>query len=537
MLGAVLVEALHRHLALARQGLLTTRRFPIWCDDRRRAARLLEIFESEESQLGDERARRRFEADLRRWEGEFVQSLVEHLIAGLADASLLQDDPVKDDAMLDQAVRQVLSMQDLLTADPPLPTGIRGQRLLDCARQANERTRDDVAEEPGYPVRRYADELQLVRTNRGEVTLRHAGEVLLGLRGRDAMRWLLALEASAALGAEDRWRIDSTRARAFADERYTRTVDDGDPPSWPWDYPTKRFEMEGLIEVERQEDDHGPVCWSCRVTPFGVELFGELLQPSGEALRSLARSTLADEAHLALHGRPPVVSEVSGLARHTKMVVHELRNALVPVQLALKQLRRKLSGEGLAADSVTSMDTIAAGIERALRFVVEAARVTSHGTAGDELFSAVAAIRDAVQSVQPEIQHTIELHAPPEVERVYLRGRRDHFVLALLNLLRNAIQASGAGVRIFITCEATARRQRAVLSILVEDDGPGVPADRQDDIFADGVSLRAGGTGQGLALVREVVEDELKGSVHYEPSARGGARFVLRLPIPLEGQS
>ncbi len=536
MLRAVLIEALHRHLALARQGLLTTRRFPVWLDDQRRAARMLEILESQEPRLGDERARHWFEANLRRWEGEYLSILVEHLIAGLASASLLHDDPAKDDATLDQSVRQVLAIHDLIDADQPSPTGIRGQRLVACARQANERTRSERAGDHDFDIRRYADELQLVRTARGEVTLRHAGEVLLGLRGRDVMRWLLAVEVSAALGDQDRWRIDATRARALADERHTRTVEDGDPPPWPWDYETKRFELEGLVEVTRHED-HGVPSWLCRVTPFGAELFGELLQPSGEVLRSLARSTLADEAHLAIHGRPPVVSEVSGLARHTKMVAHELRNALVPVQLALKQLRRKLASGGVVVESVTSMDTVASGIERALRFVVEAARMASQGAAGDELFGAVAAIRDAVESVQPEIRHPIELHAPADVERVYLRGRRDHFVLALLNLLRNAVQVGGAGVRVFITCETTARTQKTLLSILIEDDGPGVPADKQSEIFADGVSLRTGGTGQGLALVREVVEDELNGSVHYEASPRGGARFVLRLPIPLEGQS
>jgi len=250
MLGPVLVEALHRHLALVRQGLLATRRFPSWLDDQRRTARMLEIFESEESRLGDERARSRWMAKLRRWEGEHVHILVEHLIAGLAESSLLHDDPVMDDAMLDKALRLVLSMNDLITEDQPTPTGIRDWRLLECARQANERTRSENAEDHGFSIRRYADELQLVRTTRGEVAIRYAGEVLLGLRGRDAMRWLLALEVSAARGDQDRWRLSATRARALAEERYSQTIDDGDPPAWPWDYPTKRFELEGLLEVE-----------------------------------------------------------------------------------------------------------------------------------------------------------------------------------------------------------------------------------------------------------------------------------------------
>lgn len=516
--------------------MLTQRRFPTWLDDQHREARILGILEAEEAKLPDERARRRFERAADAWTSEYTRILVEHLIAELAQASLLSGEPASDEAMLEQAVRQALSLQDLLDTSGPSSPGLRGQRLIACARKANDRTRAETRQAEGFAVSRYADELQLVHTVGGAVTLRPAGEVFLGLRGRDTMRWLLALEVSAALGEGDRWRIGANRAKGLAKDGYAQ-FDDGDPAPWPWNYPTQRFEWEGLLKIKPYGDDSGIAFWRCRVTPIGAELFGELDQTSGEALRSLARSILADEAHVALHGRPPLVSQVSGLSRHTKMVAHELRNALVPVQFALKQLRRQLKVDDSAPESIGSLDTMAAGIERALRFVVETARITSQGAASEELFGALAAVRDAIETVQPESRHPVALDAPSEVELVYLRGWRDHFVLALLNLLRNAIQVGGETVRIFITCQTSSRGLGRRLTILVEDDGPGVPPEKQGEIFADGVSLRAGGTGRGLAFVREVIEDEFKGSVHHERSPHGGARFVLVLPIPLEGQS
>jgi signal transduction histidine kinase len=66
--------------------------------------------------------------------------------------------------------------------------------------------------------------------------------------------------------------------------------------------------------------------------------------------------------------------------------------------------------------------------------------------------------------------------------------------------------------------------------ITIEDNGQGVPEDKREIIFAEGVSLSAGGTGLGLALVREVFERELKGVVVCESSPLGGARFVIRVP-------
>lgn len=72
---------------------------------------------------------------------------------------------------------------------------------------------------------------------------------------------------------------------------------------------------------------------------------------------------------------------------------------------------------------------------------------------------------------------------------------------------------------------------RLIVTTHVDDDGPGVPEARRELIFARGVSLRPGGSGQGLALVREVIEVEMRGTVRCEASPHGGARFTLSIPL------
>lgn len=192
-LGAVFVDALRRHLGLAQQGLLTSGRFPVWLDEPRREAKILEIMEAEEAILG-EAGKDRLVRQLERWDGEYTRTLVERLIACLASASLLSGDPERDDATLDAAVRGVLVQRQILRASELWLAGVRGQRFTRCIREADEETRTERSELGSFSTRRYADELQLVRAARGGVTLRPAGEVFLGLRGRDAMRWLLAIE-------------------------------------------------------------------------------------------------------------------------------------------------------------------------------------------------------------------------------------------------------------------------------------------------------------------------------------------------------
>ncbi|MDQ3470569.1 MAG: ATP-binding protein [Actinomycetota bacterium] len=72
-------------------------------------------------------------------------------------------------------------------------------------------------------------------------------------------------------------------------------------------------------------------------------------------------------------------------------------------------------------------------------------------------------------------------------------------------------------------------------TLVVDDDGPGVPADRRGEIFErfaradDARAVGTGGTGLGLAIIRDVVERH-RGTVAVDGSYRSGARFVVTLP-------
>ena len=104
---------------------------------------------------------------------------------------------------------------------------------------------------------------------------------------------------------------------------------------------------------------------------------------------------------------------------------------------------------------------------------------------------------------------------------------------ALEVVVKNAIDAlSGRGGRIEVEVWGTERSARVV----VHDDGPGVPADVQRQLFEPGVSTKTGGWGMGLALARRIVEQQHGGQVSYHPGEGGrGSVFVLEFPPPLAG--
>jgi len=97
--------------------------------------------------------------------------------------------------------------------------------------------------------------------------------------------------------------------------------------------------------------------------------------------------------------------------------------------------------------------------------------------------------------------------------------------MMLLNLILNAADATHGRGRI----DVRLRRAEDMAILEVNDDGPGVPAERRGAIFDAFYSSKAHGTGLGLLTVK-VTAEEHGGAVEVETSDLGGACFRVRLP-------
>lgn len=103
---------------------------------------------------------------------------------------------------------------------------------------------------------------------------------------------------------------------------------------------------------------------------------------------------------------------------------------------------------------------------------------------------------------------------------------RVHIQQVLLNLIRNAMEAIGQNGAITIT----ARADRGMICITVEDTGSGIVAGQEEALFHPFVSSKASGMGLGLAICRTIVEAH-SGRLWCEAAPTGGARFHFTLPI------
>lgn len=112
---------------------------------------------------------------------------------------------------------------------------------------------------------------------------------------------------------------------------------------------------------------------------------------------------------------------------------------------------------------------------------------------------------------------------------------RDQMVQAFLNLLQNAATALAGQGEIVVRSRAATNftigevRHRAIASIEIEDDGPGIPQELKDSVFYPLVTGRPDGTGLGLPVAQDLVSRN-GGLIEFE-SRPGRTVFFVRIPL------
>ena len=122
------------------------------------------------------------------------------------------------------------------------------------------------------------------------------------------------------------------------------------------------------------------------------------------------------------------------------------------------------------------------------------------------------------------------------VQNAVVVGNREQLVMAVHNLVENAINYSSEGTNVVIS----SKLDDGLIEILVKDQGLGIAEENLDRIFerfyrVDPARSRAtGGTGLGLSIVKHVITNH-GGEVKVWSSMGVGSTFAIRLPIANEG--
>jgi signal transduction histidine kinase len=203
---------------------------------------------------------------------------------------------------------------------------------------------------------------------------------------------------------------------------------------------------------------------------------------------------------------------------------HELRTPLTSVLASLELLAEELDGE--QADTAQAALRSARRMRRLVGDLLLLARADAKRVSPHRPTELHEVVMEAASEIGPVAEdHDLQVDAEP----VVVSGARDELHRLVLNLIENAVKHTPPGTRI----RASTARDNGEVTLVVEDDGPGIPPELGDHVFDRFVrSGRDGarGSGLGLSIVRAVAQSH-GGSVALESPAGGsGTRFVVRLP-------
>ena len=205
---------------------------------------------------------------------------------------------------------------------------------------------------------------------------------------------------------------------------------------------------------------------------------------------------------------------------------HEIANPLNGMYLTVQLLEQRLIKEAVGSDGQT--------IATVRKLRDEIARLNQllqqfRGLARRDQYHFrtlhVADLIDDVMTVQQALcaSRGIEIELYLEADLPPINADRDKLKEALLNLLKNSMEAMPTGGKIKITGSASSD----MVTIQIADSGAGIPPDI--DIFQPFATTKNQGTGLGLVIVRQIVTAH-HGTISYFSEPGKGTLFVVSLP-------
>jgi signal transduction histidine kinase len=239
-----------------------------------------------------------------------------------------------------------------------------------------------------------------------------------------------------------------------------------------------------------------------------VELYAELVGGALENVR-LRRERLERE-------------RLAALGEASAVMAHEVRNPVGAILNAVALIRRAAVNDPLQEEMLRVVSEEAGRLENVVNQLLEVGRPLLPRPQRVALTPLVEGCLKILVDRQEAEPGRVERVAGPEV---YAQLDPDLAQLALMNVLRNAVQSTPASKPIQVRLEEGG----GFGAVVVEDSGPGLPSHIMNRLGEPFTTTRAAGTGIGLAVVRRVLEASL-GRLEVSTSGLGGARVALRFP-------
>jgi PAS domain S-box-containing protein len=238
-----------------------------------------------------------------------------------------------------------------------------------------------------------------------------------------------------------------------------------------------------------------------------------------------------------LEERERLRDRLAALGEMAAAIAHEVKNPLASIEVAAGVLKRQLSDQ---SEALETLDDIIKEAKMANAIVVEVLEFVRPIQLQVERVAVDEALKDAItlaEGKQARGAVSIDLDLSPDVPELLADSHQLRQLFS--NLIANAFEALGGEGHVSIRAallpgddEPTISIDPPVPQIVVEvrDTGPGIAGDDLERIFSPFFTTKPQGTGLGLAIVRKVV-DAHDGHIDAISAPGRGATFRVTLPV------
>ena len=227
----------------------------------------------------------------------------------------------------------------------------------------------------------------------------------------------------------------------------------------------------------------------------------------------------------------PLANETNALIENNRRIVERSRTQVGNLAHSLKTPLAVMLNEGRALGGPKGqlIADHAAAMQQQIDHYLQRARVAAQRESVVYRTPVTPLLERMVRVMDKLSRGTgISLATPPA--DVVFAGEREDLEEVVGNLLENAMKWAHSAVKVSVETAVPVGEEPPRFSILIEDDGPGIPEDKAREALQRGKRLdeTKPGTGLGLAIVADLVK-EYGGTLRLERSTMGGLKAVVEL--------
>lgn len=212
---------------------------------------------------------------------------------------------------------------------------------------------------------------------------------------------------------------------------------------------------------------------------------------------------------------------LAGLGQAAAAIVHDLKNPLLIITGFARRIRDRRGDIEKASQAV--LDS-ARDMQLIVHDVLDFAKPVNLNLTEKDLGSIVRKVYDYCATKANKENVVLSVYTPDESVKIPVDGF--HLERALINLVNNAIEASGKGDVVVIKSETS----QDSVNIHIKDYGEGMDEETLENIFIPFYTKKNSGTGLGMAIAKKIIEGH-NGKIHIRSGQQMGTEVLIELPI------